>query len=301
MPELCNLDGEILPLAQARVPVMDRGFLFGDSLYEVLATRRGVPFAWPEHLARLRHSAAGIDLRLDLDDATILRRVQATVAASGLTAAYVRIIVTRGAGTAPNIDLAFAPGPPCWVMLVRELPAIVGKPIQLAIVDRLRVDRRALDPAIKSGNYLNNVLALREARQLGATDCLMVNTAGFVTEASTSNMFVWRGERLLTPPLTAGILAGVTRALLLEFCRDQGIAAVEQDLTPAEVRTADEVFLTSTLKDIGPVTHLDGRPILGGESGPRTRQLLAAFSAHLDALAGNRYGPALSRLLGPGP
>lgn len=298
MPELCNLDGEILPVAQARVPVMDRGFLFGDSLYEVLATRRGVPFAWPEHLARLRNSAAGIDLQLDLDDAAILRRVQATVAASGLTAAYVRIIVTRGVGTAPNIDLAFASGPPSWVLIVRELPSIVGKPIRLAIVDRLRIDRRALDPAIKSGNYLNNVLGLREAKQLGATDCLMVNTAGFVTEASTSNVFVWRGDRLLTPPLTAGILAGVTRALLLEFCRGQGIAVLEQDLTPADVRTADELFLTSTLKDIGPVTHLDGRAILGGAPGPRTTRLSAAFSAHLDALVTTRYEPALRQLLG---
>jgi len=297
MTNLCNLDGVILDAAEARISVLDRGFLFGDSIYEVLRTHGPVPFAWPEHLGRLRASATGLRLELDLDDAGLMRRVAATLAAAGDGDHYVRIVVTRGTGTAPNIDLGYAPGPPCWVILVRPLTAMSGMPSRLCVVDRLRVDRRALDPALKSGNYLNNVLGLAEAKQAGATDSVFLNAAGFVTEASTSNIFLVRGGRLSTPPLTAGILAGVTRALLIAFCRDRGIQVDEQDLTEADLRNADELFLTSTLRDIGPVTHLDGKALHGGGPGPFTRGLADEFRAHCDRLLRERYEPQLDALL----
>lgn len=297
MTNLCNLDGVILDAAEARIPVLDRGFLFGDSVYEVMRTVGAVPFAWPEHLARLRASARGLRLPLDLDDAEVMRRVVATLEAAGGGDSYVRIIATRGTGTAPNIDLGYAPGPPRWVILVRPLTAISGLSARLCIIDRLRVDRRALDPALKSGNYLNNVLGLAEAKDAGATDCVMLNTAGFVTEASTSNLFVVRGGRLATPPLTAGILAGVTRALLIAYCRDRGIVVDEQDLTAADLRNADELFLTSTLRDIGPVTHLDGRALHGGGPGPFTQGLAAEFRSHCDRLLRERDQPRLAALL----
>ena len=163
-----------------------------------------------------------------------MARVMATVAAANHETSYVRIIVTRGTGTAPNIDLAYAPGPATCVILVRAVTPQTGRQANLAIVPRLRTDRRALDPAIKSGNYLNNVLGLREARERGATDCLFLNQEGKVTEASTSNLYLVRGERLLTPALSAGLLAGVTRRLLQQMCHEAGIPHIEQDLTEAD-------------------------------------------------------------------
>jgi branched-chain amino acid aminotransferase len=297
MPSLCNVDGEIVPEADARVPVLDRGFLFGDSIYEVVRTRGPHPFAWAEHFARLRASAQALGLRLDLDDRALARRIASTLEAAGNGDSYVRVIVTRGTGSAPNIDLAYAPGPPRWIVIVRPLVPQTGKPSQLAIVDRLRTDRRALDPAAKSGNYLNNVLALAEAKAAGASDCLMLNGEGFVTEASTSNVFARVRGVWCTPPLSAGILAGVTRGLLLDFLRAGGERVDERNLTPAELREADEIFLSSTLRDVAPVTHLDGRALHGGDAGPETQGLLRRFSAHAAKLLAEHHAPAWDRLV----
>lgn len=279
MANLCNLDGAILPEADARIPVLDRGFLFGDSIYEVVRTTGDVPFAWAEHFARLRTSAAAMRMELDLDDRELARRIAATVSAAGHGDSYVRIVVTRGTGSAPNIDLDYATGRPTWVLLVRPLTPMSGKPSQLWVIDRLRNDRRALDPATKSGNYLNSVLGLAEAKARGATDCVMLNAQGFVTEASTSNVFARIDGVWCTPPLQAGILAGVTRGLLLRFLPSVGEEVLERDLTGGELREAEELFLSSSLRDIGPVTHLDGHALHGGGPGPRTLRLHERFVA----------------------
>lgn len=296
MTNLCNVDGRIVPEQEARIPVLDRGFLFGDSIYEVVRTVGDVPFGWPEHWARLRQSAAAIRLALDLDEGTIARRVAATIAAANNTASYVRILVTRGTGEAPNIDLAYASGPPCWVVMVRELTPMSGKPSRVAVIRRLRVDRRALDPATKSGNYLNSVLGLAEAKDLGATDCLMCNGDGFVTEASTSNVFARIDGVWCTPPLSAGILAGVTRSLLLSFLPSCGERVSERNLTPADLHAASELFLSSTLRDIAPVTHLDGTALHGGGVGPVVSALLPRFQQWFADRLRQQYEPAWRRL-----
>ncbi len=300
MVNLCNVDGVITAEADARIPLMDRGFLFGDSIYEVVRATAGVPFAWARHFDRLRTSALGMRLALDLDDAALARRIAATLAASGIADAYVRVIVTRGVGSAPSIDLACATGRPCWIVMVRPAPGAPGQTTRLAIVERLRNDRRALDPAVKSGNYLNSVLGLAEAKQLGATDCLMVNAAGWLTEASTSNLFALIDGVWCTPRLDDGILAGVTRALLLEFLPRCGERVAERHLAVADLQRADEVFLSSTLRDIGPVTHIDGRALHGGETGPRCRHLMAAFAAHRAALLAEVDEPGWRKLLAAG-
>ena len=296
MANLCNLDGRIIAEAEACIPVLDRGFLFGDSIYEVVRTEGPVPFAWGEHFERLRRSAAGLRMDLGLEERTVARRVADTLAAAGHGNSYVRVVVTRGTGQAPNIDLAYAPGPPRWVILVRPLPDLVGKPARLAIVERLRNDRRALDPATKSGNYLNNVLALAEAKDAGATDCLMCNQSGHVTEASTSNVFARIGGTWCTPPLAAGILAGVTRAMLLDFLPSCGEKVAERDLTAADLGRAEEIFLSSSLRDISPVTHLDGRPLHGGEPGPSASRLLADFRRHTAKVLREQHAPAWRQL-----
>lgn len=300
----CNVDGELVPEERAVIPVLDRGFLFGDSVYEVIRTRLGQPFTWREHLDRLRVSAAGIGLDLGLDDREIMARVVATIgrARRGGEAdgeVYVRIVVTRGTGSAPNIDLAYAPGPARVVVIARPLPDVGGKPARLALVQRLRTDPRALDPAIKSGNYLNNVLGLAEAKRAGATDCLFMNAEGHVTEASTANVYVVIDREIVTPPLDAGILAGVTRRLLAVFAAEQGIGFVERDLSHADLERADEMFLTSTTRDLAPVTHLEGRALHdGGGPGPFTAELMAGFGAFCDRRVREHDAPALAALLG---
>jgi branched-chain amino acid aminotransferase len=299
MANLCNVDGLVVPEADARIPVLDRGFLFGDSCYEVVRTVADIPFGWPEHWARLCMSAEAIQMRLDLDEATIARRIAGTLAAAAHGDSYVRLIVTRGTAEAPNIDFAYAPGPPRWVVIVRPLVAMTGNPSRLWIVDRLRNDRRALDPATKSGNYLNNVLGLAEAKARGATDCVMRNGAGFITEASTSNLFARIDGVWCTPPLDAGILAGVTRAHLLEFLPRQGERVEERPLTASDLQEAEELFLSSSLRDIAPVTHLDGRALHGGHAGSVSMRLLPQFAAFQAQRLRERYAPAWRRLLGP--
>ncbi len=298
MANLCNLDGTIVAEGEARIPVLDRGFLFGDSVYEVLRTRRGHLFAWREHLDRLAASAAALAMPLDLDHRAILQRVAATMRAAGNADSYVRIIVTRGTGSAPSIDLASAVGPRRWVVLVRPLPPM-PPPARLIVVDRLRNDRRALDPATKSGNYLNNVLGLAEAQRDGGTDCVFLNAHGHVTEASTSNLFVLRAGRAATPPLQSGILAGITRAQVIAFLRARGIEVDEVDLTLDDLRHADELFLTSTLRDLAPVTHFDGRSLRDRPSPGKASagELAAAFTVHADRQAAEYDGPAAARLV----
>jgi branched-chain amino acid aminotransferase len=176
---------------------------------------------------------------------------------------------------------------------------MTGKPARLWIVDRLRNDRRALDPATKSGNYLNNVLGLAEAKARGATDCVMRNAAGFLTEASTSNLFARIDGVWCTPPLDAGILAGVTRAHLLEFLPRHGERVEERPLTAPDLQEAEEMFLSSSLRDIAPVTHLDGRSLHGGHAGPVSMRLSPQFAAFQAQRLEQRYAPAWRRLLGP--
>jgi branched-chain amino acid aminotransferase len=297
MANFCNVDGRICPESEAVVPVLDRGFLFGDSVYEVIRTRHGNLFAWREHLDRLRESAAGIGMALSLDDAEILRRVVDTMRAAGNQEHYVRIVVTRGDGTAPSIDLRTAKGRERWIVFARALPP-APTDVRLQVIERLRNDRRALDPAVKSGNYLNNVLGLAEAQQQGATDCLFLNAQGFVTEASTSNLFVVRGGEWITPPLHAGILAGVTRALLLEWLRANGERATERDLVRDDVLSADAVFTSSTLRDVAPVTHVDGKPVGNAREIERVRNVGAKFTAHCDRRAASQDGPQALTLAG---
>ncbi len=297
MVNLCNLNGEVVLESEARIPVLDRGFLFGDSVYEVMRTMDGTPFGWIEHLERLRGSAEALALPLGIDDRTLMARVMATVEEAGHESSYIRVIVTRGSGTAPNIDLAYAPGPANCAILVRELTAGIPPPASLAIVPRLRMNRRALDPAIKSGNYLNNILGLREARERGATDCLFLNERGQVTEVSTSNLYLVKGEKLLTPALSAGLLSGITRRLLGEMCAEAAIPCLEQDLTEADVRGADEVFLSSSLRNITPVTSIDGEPVHGGDVGPMYTRVAELFEQFCQRRLQEIYRPELERLL----
>jgi branched-chain amino acid aminotransferase len=306
-----NLDGVLVPPDHARISVFDRGFLYGDSVYEVIRTYGGQLFEEEAHLARLRHSAARIGLAPKWDAARTADEIARTLAASyaddaprGARSApspaapdgpapwnvgerYVRVVMTRGAGEI-GLDPALAQGP---VALVIVLP-LSGPPaaayrdgVAAAIVGVRRAAPEAVDPSAKTGAHLPNVLAVAEARAAGAHEALLLDGRGLVTEGSSSNVFVVRGGVVRTPPLAAGILEGVTRGVVLRLARGLGIAADEVPLRPEDVEGADEVFITSTVREIVPVTRLGPHAVRDGRPGAVTRRLHAEFRA----LAG---GPA---------
>jgi branched-chain amino acid aminotransferase len=292
MPAVVNLDGTIVPPSSARVSVFDRGFLYGDSVYEVIRTYGGRPFELRAHLVRLRHSADRIGLEPKWDATRTAAEIERAIAASrggdvpdpaaapwNAGERYVRVVMTRGAGEI-GLDPALAVDP---VALVIAQP-LSGPParayvdgVKAAIVGVRRASPQAIDPSAKTGSHLPNVLALREARSAGAYEALLLDDRGFVTEGSSSNVFAVRGGRVLTPPLAAGILEGVTRGLVLGLARGLGLVAEETPLRPEDLEGAEEAFITSTIREIVPVVSLGGRPVGSGRPGPVTSRLHQAF------------------------
>jgi branched-chain amino acid aminotransferase len=284
------VDGRVTTPEAATVPALDRGFLYGDSVYEVLWWHRGVPIQAADHLARLRESARRIYLPLPSPNARWLAAIREAIDAAEVGPAddaYVRLVVTRGvgplglsidAGLVPTVVVVVAPAH-------RPTPAEWERGLRVALVDRLRVSVKALDPGAKTGNYMNNVLALHEARARGADDAVMLNDAGEVTEGTTSNVYAVRGGTVVTPPLSAGILAGTTRTRVLGLCRRNAVPAEEVVLRPDALRTADEVFVSSSVRGVVPVTRLDDAPVGPGRPGPLTRRVRDLFEAAADAEA----------------
>jgi branched-chain amino acid aminotransferase len=289
VPTVVNLDGRLLPPEEALVPVLDRGFLYGDSVYEVLRTYGGVPFAAERHWQRLERSAARLWLGLP-PRAELELQVARTLEAAGNDESYVRIIVTRGVGT-----FGLAPGlsqERRLVVLVRPLatppPEQVARGLHLAVVGLRRNDPRTLDPKLKTGNYLNSVLALGEAQRGAADDAVLLDLEGRVTECTSSNIFFAKDGVLVTPPLTLGLLEGVTRAVVIELARGAGLLVREETFFAGALAEADELFVTSTLREVLPVTRLSlledrdprPRPVGSGEPGPLSLRLLQLLREH---------------------
>jgi len=276
-----SVNGHITPAAEARVSVLDNGFTFGDSVYETLRTYGGRPFALSRHLRRLRTSAGRIGVTLPLSDQVMSERLAALLAAGGNRESYIRMIVTRGVG---DISYHFdGVQGPTVVMAVKPYVALAERDYTEGVVASLVSVRRnapeALDPGIKACNLLNNILAMQEAQSKGAIEAIMLNRHGEVAEGAGSNVFLVRHGEVLTPPLSAGILSGITREVLLELAPEAGVTIRERTLWPDDLRSADEAFFTSTLKELAPIRAIDGRPVGSGAPGPVTRRLLAAFRA----------------------
>ncbi len=286
MTVMFQINGKIVPENEALVPAMDRGFLFGDGVYEVIRTRGGKLFHPELHYARMTQSAERLRIPFPWSLDELIENIEATRKATGQGDHYVRIILTRGTGLAPNIDPAHAPANPNMVLLVRplELPSEedYAKGWSAWLVNTLRNHRRALDPAIKSGNYLNNIIALMEAKDHGADVALLLNVDGELTEAPTSNAWIVKDGRTLTPPPEAGILLGITRGLLLDMAREQDLPVYEEQISREDLLAADEIFLTSTLKDILAITTLNGNPVGDGKPGPVTKDLAKKFKKFLE-------------------
>lgn len=272
---------------EAAVPVFDRGFLFGDSVYETVGTNRGRLVFLDDHLDRLARSAQRIYLRLPPRD-EIVRAVRDTLAAAENPESRVRIMVTRGDGTA-DLDPAAA-GQPRLVVIVQPLggpsPEMYEKGAEVEIVSVTRNSPRAIDPAVKSGNYLNNVLAMGEARRRrpSAHEAILCAANGSVAEGATSNVFTVVGGQICTPALEVGILDGVTRGKVLALARTNGITWHEVlFMSQDDLRQADEVFLTSSVRSLLPVTRVDGQVLGDGEPGAVTRRLMVLYRQLVEA------------------
>jgi len=277
------IDGVLHDEKTAAIPVFDRGFLYGDSVYEVTRTVGGKPLDLDRHLDRLDRSSGQIGIplfpRTELHDA-----VARTLGAAGNAESYIRVVVTRGAGEI-SLDPAAADRPRL-IVLVKDLrlppPEDYERGVDVALVGVVRNARRAVDPAVKSGNYLNNILAFAEARRRGASEAFMLNAEGRLVEGSTSNVFVVTGGRVRTPTFEDGLLDGITRRRILDLCAGAGILAEEAHLSAADVRQADEVFLSSSVRGVLPVVSESGTPIGDGRPGPVTRAVMRLYAGHLD-------------------
>lgn len=288
-----NTNGRLHPAHEPSIAPLNRGFLYGDAIYEVWRTYHGVVFAWDEHWARLERSAASLYMSLPWSQAEMLDQIRKTSAAyrqlSGFTGdLYIRLQITRGCG-AIGLDIALADRPD-FILLVQPCPALTpaqeDKGIVLSMARTLhRNHPDTLNPAWKTGNYLNNLLCLREARSRGADEVVITNLAGEIAEAAVSNIGFVRGGVMILPPLDAGILAGITRRLLIDHAAPAaGVRVVEQTVWPADLGGMQECFLTATTKDLVPVRAVDAAVFQTGAD-TVTRRVKRAFAEYALAYA----------------
>jgi branched-chain amino acid aminotransferase len=281
MTLVVNIDGKLCEPGEAAVPVQDRGFLYGDSVYEVVRTYAGKPFALKDHLDRFERSAAKLDIELP-QRTWLEEQIHATIRAAGNPESYCRIIVTRGGGPI-TLDPTRATNP-LTVILVKEYEDFPDWMYTEGIKVHIPVIRRnppsALDPAIKSGNYLNSILALLEARRAGFDDALMLDVLGRITEATSANVFMYHQRKLYTPSLQTGILEGVTRRLVIKLASTHGFEVEECDIFPEQLWTAHEVMLTSTLKEVMPVVQVGDAQVSIGKPGPVAKKLREVIQSY---------------------
>jgi len=283
------VNGRIAPADEAVVPVYDHGFVYGEGIYETLRTYNRVPFLYDRHMRRLRLSAERIYLDVPFDDATLLGWIEQTIGAAGdLREAYIRVLLTRGVGEL-NYDPKSTPRP-TTVVIVKPFeappPRVSDEGIRISLVEMLRNHPKSVNPLIKSNNLLNNALAMQAAYRSGAEEALMCNYRGELTECSQANFFLVRGGAALTPKSEAGLLEGVTRAFLFEIGREIGVEVREDTLYPKDLDTAEEMFITSTTRELSPVVKVDDRVIGSGRPGPITRKLLERYRQKAQELTG---------------
>lgn len=277
MSRLACVDGELLAPEEAKVSVYDRGFLYGDSVFETIRTYGGRPFALDEHVRRLERSSELVGIHLPVAPSALAAEIEQAIVAAGNPECYVRVMITRGTGPL-GLDPAHVTRP-FRVILVEPFtpfPAAMYRDGVSVITYRTE---RASDAAhgAKVGNYLAGMMALRVARQTGAHEALILDVAGRITEGTTSNVFVVRGQTILTPPDDAGILLGITRAKIIELAPQIGLSVKFSSLVPADLFSADEVFLSSSIREILPVVRVDGTEVGNAKPGPQTRALHMAF------------------------
>jgi branched-chain amino acid aminotransferase len=285
MPDIVYLNGQYLPLAEARIAVTDYGFLFGYGLYETLRAYQGRMFRLKDHLERLEKSAKTLNIPCDVSE--LETAAGETLRRSGTGEGRVRFTLTMGEGSlAP--DPRTCRRPTVLVTAVQYTPpaAEVYQKGYRALTSTICRNSRSQLPGMKTACFLESLLARQQARQAGADDAVLLNEKGQLAEASSSNLFLVSGGRLKTPALESGILAGITRKIVMGLAEGLGFAGEEAVLLPEELYSAEEAFLTNALIEIIPLTELDGKAVGGGRPGPVTQQLLASYRRLVSAEIG---------------
>jgi len=277
------IDGELRAPGAQLVSVFDRGFLYGDSVFETLRTYGGEPFGLAEHMDRLARSAALVFIELPVPRATLEAEVRAAVRSGQNPESYVRVMVTRGQG-ALGLDPGLAERP-TRVIIVQPLITPPERSYTEGVAAITYRTQRQVDATsavgAKVGNYLVSVLAMREASRVGAVEALIVDSRGAVLEGGTSNIFLVKDGHLITPDISAGILAGITRAHLLRVAEALGVSVELRTPSVNDAYDADELFISSSIRELMPVVKLDDRSIGDGKPGPVFARLRAAFQAHV--------------------
>jgi branched-chain amino acid aminotransferase len=273
------INGKFVPQEDAKISVFDHGLLYGDGVFEGLRSYRGKVFRLREHIVRLYESAKAIWLEIPMSQDGMCDAVNEAIRVNKIDDGYVRLVVTRGAGTL-GLDPNRCSNP--QVIIIADTISLYPKELyekglEIITVSVQRTHSAALNPRVKSLNYLNNILAKIEGLQAGCIEALMLNHKGEVAECTGDNIFLVRGGSLYTPPLDAGILAGVTRDAVIELARAAGIDVHQAPITKHDVYIADECFLTGTAAEVVSVVKVDSRTIGTGQPGPITRDLEGRF------------------------
>ncbi|TLD41941.1 MAG: Branched-chain amino acid aminotransferase [Candidatus Jettenia ecosi] len=273
------INGQILPQEDAKISVFDHGLLYGDGVFEGIRAYNGKIFTLNQHLDRLYDSATAIALKIPLTKDEMAHAIKKTMEANNLTDSYIRLVVTRGVGKL-GLDPNKCATP--QVIIITDTIELYSKTLyekglDIVTVTTIRNHFSALDPKIKSLNYLNNILAKLESIQAGAGEALMLNKDGNVAECAGDNIFIVKNNTLLTPPESAGILIGITRNIVIELATEIGIQVKEELMTRYDLYIADECFLTGTAAEIIPVVRIDGRTIGTGKPGKVTLSLLKKY------------------------
>lgn len=273
------LDGELVEKEDAKLTVFDHGTLYGDGVFEGIRVYNGKVFQAQAHIDRLFVSADKIRLEIPYSRAEVLESIYQTLRANDLVDTYVRLVVTRGAGTL-GLNPRKCPQPTVYIITdqIELYPQeMYDHGLAVIVARTVRTSRRMLDPSIKNLNYLNNIMAKIEAVEAGVEEAVMLNEDGNVAECTGDNIFIVTDSTILTPPPEAGILIGVTRGVAIRLAGRLGIPVAERHLRVDELYAADECFLTGTAAEIIAVTKIDDRTIGPGQAGPVTRKLLSAF------------------------
>jgi len=268
--------------SEAKVSVFDHGLLYGDGVFEGIRVYSGKVFEPRAHIERLYQSASAIRLQIPVDAETLMGYMDTTVRANSIEDGYVRLVVTRGVGTLGLNPLICKRPQVIIIAATIQLypPELYENGLRVVSANTVRNHPLSISPQIKSLNYLNNILAKLEALDRDMLEAIMYNHQGYVAEATGDNVFVVRGHKVISPPISAGSLPGITRTIVMRLARQSGYEVTEANLTRHDLYVADEIFLSGTAAEVIGVVEVDGRKIGSGRPGPVTRDLLKKFGEY---------------------